>query len=237
MAKDFRAVLQGVQDSSATYVLVPVSIMKAFAGRVRVPVHMRINGVEHRTTICDMGLGPTLGVPSAIRKAAKIERGDRILVTVDEDKNVRTIAVPADLRKAMTASERKTFDGLAYSHRKEYVLWIEDAKKPETRATADVMFRIGDLAEAKAFYHEALGFPIVTENERVIGFDTGAIVIYFERGEPNGAVFEFEVSDVQAAKVQLLRDGCTLVEENPALPRCYMLDKFGVTFNLTQTFS
>ena len=78
MAREFRAVLHGVDDSSATYVLVPASIMKTFAGRIRVPVRMTINGVEHRTTICDMGLGPALGVPGAVRKAAGIDRGDRI---------------------------------------------------------------------------------------------------------------------------------------------------------------
>jgi bifunctional DNA-binding transcriptional regulator/antitoxin component of YhaV-PrlF toxin-antitoxin module len=134
MARKFRDVLHGVDDSSATYVLVPASIMKTFAGRIRVPVRMTINGVEHRTTICDMGLGPALGVPGPVRKAAGIERGDRITVSVEEDRDERTVAVPADLRRAMAAAELKTFDGLAFSHRKEYVLWVEDAKKPETRA-------------------------------------------------------------------------------------------------------
>ncbi len=34
----------------------------------------------------------------------------------------------------MEPDEREIFDGLAFSHRKEYVLWVEDAKKLETRA-------------------------------------------------------------------------------------------------------
>jgi Bacteriocin-protection, YdeI or OmpD-Associated/Domain of unknown function (DUF1905) len=134
MPKNFRGVLQGVEDSSGTYVLVPASIMKSFGGRIRVPVRMTINGVEHRTTICNMGLGPALGVPGAMRVAARVERGDRITVAIEEDTAKRTVAVPADLRREMTAPERKTFDGLAFSHRKEYVLWVEDAKKLETRA-------------------------------------------------------------------------------------------------------
>jgi uncharacterized protein YdeI (YjbR/CyaY-like superfamily) len=42
--------------------------------------------------------------------------------------------VPADFAKAMRAAGvRTTFDALAYSHRKEHVRVIEEAKKPETR--------------------------------------------------------------------------------------------------------
>jgi uncharacterized protein YndB with AHSA1/START domain len=133
MKREFRAVLEGVAGSSATYVLVPASVMKTFGGRIRVPVRMTINGAEHRTTICDMGLGPALGVPGAVRSAAGVVRGHRIAVTIEEDKDERTVTLPPDLRKAFTPVDRKTFEALAYTHRKEYVLWVEDAKKAETR--------------------------------------------------------------------------------------------------------
>jgi|SRR5580658_668979 catechol 2,3-dioxygenase-like lactoylglutathione lyase family enzyme len=104
-------------------------------------------------------------------------------------------------------------------------------------STSDVICRTGDLAAAKAYYHAGLGFPIVADSERVVGFDTGAFAIYFERGDPNGAVFEFEVDDVAQAKAEMLARGCSLVEEDPALPRCYLRDRFGLVFNLTQSFS
>jgi len=43
--------------------------------------------------------------------------------------------VPADLADALALDQqaRDFFQTLAYSHRKEWVRWIEDAKKPETR--------------------------------------------------------------------------------------------------------
>ena len=133
MKRRFRGVLQGSDDSSATYVLVPAPVMKTFGGRVRVPVRMTINGVEHRTTICNMGMGPMLGVPAAVRKAAAVERGRRITVELDVDAAERTVEVPRDLARALSAAERRAFDGMSYSHRREYVLWIDDAKRPETR--------------------------------------------------------------------------------------------------------
>lgn len=104
------------------------------------------------------------------------------------------------------------------------------------KATSDVMLRTNDFAAAKAHYGGALGFPVIVENERLLGFDLGGFVLYFESGEDNGSVFEFEVSDVAQTRDQLLRQGCSLIEENAAIPRCYLRDPFGLTFNLTQTF-
>jgi catechol 2,3-dioxygenase-like lactoylglutathione lyase family enzyme len=101
------------------------------------------------------------------------------------------------------------------------------------KSTSDVILRTHDLAAAKAFYNTELGFPIVTDS-RMLGFDTGSFTVYFEPGDANGAVFEFEVDDVNEAKTKLLALGCTLVEENPAIPRCYVRDRFGFVFNLTK---
>ena len=43
--------------------------------------------------------------------------------------------MPSDLATALDeAGLRETFDALAYSHRREHVNAINDAKKPETRA-------------------------------------------------------------------------------------------------------
>lgn len=114
--------------------LVPDAILKPFGGRIRVPVVVTINGVSHRTTICNMGLGAMVGIPAAVRTAARIASGDQITVSLRADKDERTVAVPADFSKAMGAAERLVFDRLAYTYRKEYVEWIEQAKKPETRA-------------------------------------------------------------------------------------------------------
>jgi uncharacterized protein YdeI (YjbR/CyaY-like superfamily) len=49
------------------------------------------------------------------------------------DAKKRTVDLPPDFAKAMRAAERRAYDAMAYSHRKEYVAWIEAAKKPETR--------------------------------------------------------------------------------------------------------
>jgi uncharacterized protein YdeI (YjbR/CyaY-like superfamily) len=48
----------------------------------------------------------------------------------------RTVRVPADLRAALAedADAKAAFAKLSYTHRREYVEWVEEAKRPETRA-------------------------------------------------------------------------------------------------------
>ena len=47
----------------------------------------------------------------------------------------KPLTVPAALRKALAASPgaKTAFDRLSLSHRREYVQWISEAKRPETR--------------------------------------------------------------------------------------------------------
>ncbi len=60
--------------------------------------------------------------------------GDSYDVDVVVDTAKRTVEVPADLASALEeAGLQEGWDGLSYSHRKEHVRAIQDAKKPETR--------------------------------------------------------------------------------------------------------
>jgi hypothetical protein len=56
--------------------------------------------------------------------------------TVVVDRANRVVTPPKDLRKllAKNAKARAAFEPLAFTHKREYVTWIVEAKKPETRA-------------------------------------------------------------------------------------------------------
>lgn len=99
-------------------------------------------------------------------------------------------------------------------------------------SSRDIIIRTGDWSAATTFYATTLGFEPVYRGENIVGFETGAFRLYVERGEVHGPVFEFLVPDVQAAKEKLLAVGCTLVEEDASVPRCYVRDPYGVTFNI-----
>ena len=55
--------------------------------------------------------------------------------TLIEDKEERVVEVADDIVSVFNENpEAKTlFDKMSYTHKKEYIRWIEEAKKPETR--------------------------------------------------------------------------------------------------------
>jgi uncharacterized protein YdeI (YjbR/CyaY-like superfamily) len=76
-------------------------------------------------------------VSHATRVAAGVAVGDSVQVMLEGDTEVRQIIPPPDFAQALEANPkaREAFEALAYSHRKEYVEWIESAKKESTRQT------------------------------------------------------------------------------------------------------
>ena len=100
------------------------------------------------------------------------------------------------------------------------------------KSSRDIILRTNQWIEAVRFYETALGFKVISRSDTIVGFDTGALVLYVEKGAEHGPVFDFLTPDVQAAKRRLIAAGCSLVEEDPGLPRCYLKDPFGLVFNV-----
>jgi catechol 2,3-dioxygenase-like lactoylglutathione lyase family enzyme len=100
------------------------------------------------------------------------------------------------------------------------------------QSTRDVIIRTKAWADAIKFYESVLGLPVTLRKAAMMGFETGAICLYVEKGPDHGPVFDFLVPDVQATKRRLIAAGCTLVEEDASVPRCYVRDPFGLVFNL-----
>ena len=103
------------------------------------------------------------------------------------------------------------------------------------RASRDVIIRTESFEAAARFYGSVLGLKRFLEGQSLAGFETGAFRLYVERGLAHGPVFDFLVPDLQAAKSALLSAGCALVEEDPAVPRCYIRDPYGLVFNIEQS--
>ena len=120
---------------TATMFRVPFDLKEAF-GRGRPPVAITIRGHTWRTTpgVYD-GVGHVV-VNRNVKAATGIDAGDRVRVEMALDTAPRTVRVPTDLLKAL-AGEREAkaaFEKMSLTHRREYVEWIEEAKRPETRA-------------------------------------------------------------------------------------------------------
>jgi catechol 2,3-dioxygenase-like lactoylglutathione lyase family enzyme len=104
----------------------------------------------------------------------------------------------------------------------------------EFRASRDVIIRTTNFSAATRFYESVLGLRIASSSGSLMGFEAGAFRLYVEEGPTHGPVFDFLVPDLNAAKSALLAAGCTVLEEDPAVPRCYIRDPYGLVFNIEQ---
>ena len=117
----------------ATGITIPFDVEKVF-GSKRVPVKATVNGAIYRGSIVRMSGKYMLGIPKAFREEAGIAAGDNIVITLEPDTAPREVHVPADLAKAIKkAGVSAAWDKLSYTHRKEHVRAVEEAKRPETR--------------------------------------------------------------------------------------------------------
>ena len=114
---------------------VPARIVAALGDKKRVPVNVVINGVGYRSTIAVYGGRFYLPTRKEIRDAAKLAPGQRAHVTLEADTAARTVMVPSDLARALSAAKaRRAFDALSFTRRREHVEAVTGAKRPETRA-------------------------------------------------------------------------------------------------------
>jgi Bacteriocin-protection, YdeI or OmpD-Associated/Domain of unknown function (DUF1905) len=107
---------------------------KAEWGKVRAPVRGTIDGYEFTTTAARYGGVDYLAFRREVREGAGVEIGATVAIEVDLDTSERVVAVPEDLAAALANADlREAFDGLSYTHQKEYVEWVKEAKREETR--------------------------------------------------------------------------------------------------------
>ena len=132
----FRATVE-LGGKTATGIEVPEDVVAALGSGNRPPVAVTIGGHTYRTTVARMGGRFLIPLSAENRTAAGVAAGDQVDVDIALDSGPREVAVPADLTAALAQDEgaRATFDGLSYTHRKEWVRWIDEAKRAETRAT------------------------------------------------------------------------------------------------------
>ncbi|HEY3144011.1 MAG TPA: YdeI/OmpD-associated family protein [Acidimicrobiales bacterium] len=132
--ESFEAVITEASGGGA-YVEVPPDVVAALGGGGRIAVIASFDGIPYRGSVVSMGGPKILGMLKAIRKELGKAPGDKVKVTVAVDAAERTVEVPDDLAAGLaTAGARAQFDQLSYSHQREYVQWIDEAKRPATRA-------------------------------------------------------------------------------------------------------
>jgi hypothetical protein len=120
---------------TATGLAVPDDVVAALGAGRRPPVRITVGDHTYRTTIAVMGGRFLVPLSADNRQAAGVAAGDQVDVSIELDAAPREVDLPDDLERALAAdaTARRFFDGLSFTHRKEWVRWITEAKKAETR--------------------------------------------------------------------------------------------------------
>lgn len=139
-----------LEGKTATGLQIPDEVIAELGAGKRPAVRVAINGYSYRTTAMFMGGRFMVPLAAEHREGAGVTAGEEVDVDIELDVAVREVVVPADLATALAGepSVHEFFDQLSFTHRKEWVRWIEDAKKPETRQ-ARLTKTIDELREGR----------------------------------------------------------------------------------------
>ena len=121
-------------DGGGAYVVFPYDVKKEF-GKGRVPIKATIDGEPYRGTMVKYGTPfHFILVLKAIREKIKKDVGDTVNIWLVEDKEERVVDVPETFKKLLKKHKlERQFDKMSFTHQKEWILWINGAKKEETR--------------------------------------------------------------------------------------------------------
>lgn len=120
---------------TATGLQIPDEVVAALGSGKRPKVVISIGSYSYRSTVALMGGKYLVPLSAEHRQASGLKAGDPVEVELTLDEAVREVELPAELAEALAqdAPARQFFDSLSFSYRKEWVRWITEAKKPETR--------------------------------------------------------------------------------------------------------
>ncbi|SHE61582.1 YdeI/OmpD-associated family protein [Chryseobacterium vrystaatense] len=134
---EFTAVIQKNGEMNAAFVEFPFSTEKLFNKKGQVKIRATFDHkVDYRGSLVKMNSDcHILGLTQEVRKQLGKSVGDEVSVSLIEDMEERRVEIADDIASVFTENPdaKSLFDKMSYTHRKEYIRWIEGAKKPETR--------------------------------------------------------------------------------------------------------
>ena len=133
----FTAIIKKKEDFNAAYVEFPFSTDSLFGikGQVKVKVIFD-DHVSYQGSLAKMKSNVhLLGLTKEIRSQLGKNYGDEVNVELWHDKEERIVEIPADVKLVFKQNPKafELYEKMSYTHRKEYIRWIVEAKKPETR--------------------------------------------------------------------------------------------------------
>ena len=134
----FTAALQQTEGPRGTssWIDFPYDLKELYGIGNLVPAIITFDDIEYRGSIAKMGgTYPMLLIRNDILGKLGKKKGDSIRITVTLDDKPREVIIPSELMAQFKthADAKAMYDKMAYSHRKEYARWVDEAKQVETK--------------------------------------------------------------------------------------------------------
>lgn len=132
----FQAEILQHEDMDAGFIAVPDEIANQLGAKHRTKVKAKFEGVEYRGSLARMKSECLLlGVRKEIRNQIGKQFGDIVNVEIELDTEPRIVEIPEDVLAVFIElpAVKEKFHKLSYTHQKEHINAINEAKKIETR--------------------------------------------------------------------------------------------------------
>src|SRR5581483_11719341 len=113
---------------------VPLDVEKTFGAKGQFKVKATMDGKAIRTTLMPRGDGTHYFVVNReIREAIQKQAGDTVRVTLEPDTEPRRVELPDDFARALKKNKAAfaAFEKMPYSHQRQYLEYIDEAKRAE----------------------------------------------------------------------------------------------------------
>ncbi len=130
----FDAVIKKHEGIDGAYVEVPYDVNQIF-GSKRVKVKAIFDSIEYRGSIVNMSGCYLIGISKEIRSKINKQPGDIISVMIEKDDEERVVILQKDFKDALenNINAKLNYEKLSFTNKNKYNIWIENAKKVETR--------------------------------------------------------------------------------------------------------
>ncbi len=103
------------------------------------------------------------------------------------------------------------------------------------RMSPDITIRTSQFSDAVNFYTKQIGFENRSDDPKLADLDANPLNIFInEDDEFRGPVLELFVDDLEAARQELVANGCKVLRWRGKGQDCYIEDPFGVIYNIWQ---
>jgi hypothetical protein len=132
---EFDEIIIKDDNTSGCGIEIPFNVPEVFGVKSQVKVIGMIDNERFRSSLAPYGGKHYLGITKAMRTKIGKEAGDVVHIKLELDTEPREVEIPEDFKNILKefSQEEEFFKKLSFTHQKEYVNWINDAKKQETR--------------------------------------------------------------------------------------------------------